>query len=311
MKRLFTILAATALALVLAPAAIAADGPSDDGQVLFSINGPVEVTADRQLDAVIVIDGDARIAGDVEAVFVVGGDVELVGATVDGIVVIDGAVTIDATSTVTGDVRTLAGTATVAPGATIGGDVKGLETDVANFGLWLAPVFILFAIGAALVSLVVALAVAALAARQVRSAELLISRQPGSTVLAGLVGFIVLPLLAVLSMITIVGAPIGLLLLLFILPTFAYLGWIVAAIWVGDWLTGGQRETPPVERPYRAAVVGVIVLGLLGIVPVVGPFVSLIASLFGYGALLLLAWRTFRHEPLPPMGVATPTPMPA
>jgi hypothetical protein len=311
MRRLFTILAVMALALILAPVALAADGPSDDGQVLFSINGPVDISADQQLDALIVVGGDARIAGEVTAVFVVGGDVELVGATIDAIAVIDGDISIDAATTVTGDVRTLSGTATVAPGADVRGEVKGLEGDVATLGLFLAPVFVLFAIGVALVTLVAALVVAALAARQVRNAEALISRQPGQTVLAGLVGMIGLPLIAVVSMVTIVGAPIGLFVLFFVLPAVAYLGWIVAAIWVGDWLTGGLRETPPVERPYRAAIVGVIALGLIGIVPVAGPFVSAIASLFGYGALLLLAWRTFRHEPLPPLGMAAPTPMPA
>ena len=44
------------------------------------------------------------------------------------------------------------------------------------------------------------------------------------------------------------------------------------------------------ERPYLAAVVGFVVLQVLGIVP----FVAAIASLFGFGAVMLIAWRSFR-----------------
>ena len=40
-----------------------------------------------------------------------------------------------------------------------------------------------------------------------------------------------------------------------------------------------------------AAVVGLIVLPVISIVP----FVGAVASLFGFGAVLLLAWRTFRQ----------------
>jgi hypothetical protein len=311
MKRLLTILAAMALALVLAPVALAADEVPADGQVLVSFNGPLEVPAGQHVEAVIVLGGDAVIAGEVDALVVIGGDATLTGARVDSIAMVDGDVTIDSASVVTGDIRTLSGSAIVAPGAEIGGDIKGLEGDLATLGFVVGPIFVLFAIGVALVTLVVALAVAALGARQVRTAETLISRQPGSTIVAGLIGVVLVPLFAALSIVTIIGAPIGLAVLLFVLPTVAYFGWIVAAIWTGDWLLMRHRGPYEAERPYQAAVLGVIVLGLVGIVPVAGPIVGAIASLFGYGSLLLLAWRTFRHEPLPPMGIATPSPMAA
>ena len=47
-----------------------------------------------------------------------------------------------------------------------------------------------------------------------------------------------------------------------------------------------------------AAVVGLIVLQIISIVP----FVGAIASLFGFGAVLLLAWRTFRQPSAPRAG---------
>ena len=94
--------------------------------------------------------------------------------------------------------------------------------------------------------------------------------------------------------VTIVGAPIGLGALLLVLPALAFLGWIVAAIWIGDWILG-RSGGPRAERPYAAAVVGVLVLALAGIVP----FVSAIATLFGFGALL----RDRVADPPPAHGV--------
>jgi hypothetical protein len=59
----------------------------------------------------------------------------------------------------------------------------------------------------------------------------------------------------------------------------------------------GSRET---GRPYRAAILGVIVLGIAGILP----FVSGIATLFGFGGLLLAAWRMLRPATPPAAPVA-------
>ena len=46
--------------------------------------------------------------------------------------------------------------------------------------------------------------------------------------------------------------------LFLVLPVLAFLGWIVAAIWLGDWLLGRMRGTREAGQPSLAAVVGVI-----------------------------------------------------
>jgi hypothetical protein len=63
------------------------------------------------------------------------------------------------------------------------------------------------------------------------------------------------------------------------------------------------------ERPYLAAVIGLLVLQALGLVPVLG-IVSALASLFGFGAVVLLAWRTLRAGGGTHVSVAGPTPAP-
>ena len=191
---------------------------------------------------------------------------------------------------VSGDVRTYEGTVTQATGAVVGGTVRTFERDPAALALFLIPLFLLLMLGLGIAGLAAALLVAAFGARQVRNAETLIAHEPGTVLVAGIVGSVVLPILAILTSITVVGAPLGLGALFIVLPAMVFLGWIVAAIFVGDWILGRGRGTHQADRPYLAAVVGVIVLAFAGLIP----FVSAIATLFGFGALLVMAWRILR-----------------
>ena len=181
---------------------------------------------------------------------------------------------------------------TQAPGASILGRTTAFETDLAALALLLVPVMIAFAIGLALAALVAAVVVALFASRQVREAEAQITTRPGHALVAGLAGSIVLPLVGGLLVISVIGAPIGLALLLGVLPVLAFVGWLVAAIWIGDWLIARSSGSAETGRPVRAAILGVIVLAIAGVLPLV----SGIATLFGLGALLLIGWRIVRPD---------------
>jgi hypothetical protein len=295
MRRSIGLLISLLLLSVLAvPGVLAADG-ANQGWVLLSFNGDADVASGQQADAVIVVDGNASVAGQVGTVVVTGGDATIDG-TVDTVAVIDGTLTLGDSARVTGDVWTLNATVDQAPGATVGGEVRGLESSLAALGFVLVPAFLLFLIGLALVTVVAAVVLALIAARQVRTAEALITREPLLVFVIGLIGAFLLPLAAVVAMFTVVGAPLGLAFLLMVLPAIAYAGWIVAAIWIGDWILSRSRSAPPPERPVLAAIIGVIVLGLIGLIP----FVSAIASAFGFGALLLYAWRLLIEHPVVP-----------
>lgn len=302
MRRVFVFLTAIVLVLGLAaPAVLAAEpGFAHTGTLLVAFNGDVTVPTGDTADGVLVTGGTATIRGTVETVVVLDGTAILEGAQVKSVFVTGGAVTIDAASTVTGDVRTLDATVTTDPAATIGGTVASLDKDLISAGAILAPAFVLFMLGFALVTLIAGLALAALASRQVRSAEALISREPGQTLLVGLAGLVVIPVVAILSMFTIIGAPLGLSILFVVWPAAAYAGYLVAGIFIGEWLLNRNAAEPP-ARPYLAAVVGLIALQVISLIP----FVGAIASLFGFGAVLLLAWRTFR-QPSPARPVTSP-----
>ena len=61
----------------------------------------------------------------------------------------------------------------------------------------------------------------------------MITKQPGETLLFGLAGLFVIPIVAILAMITVIGAPLGLAILLMVWPAAAFAGYLVAAIWIG------------------------------------------------------------------------------
>jgi hypothetical protein len=265
----------------------------------MAFNGDVTVPAGEQADTVFVANGTATISGQVKNVVVISGSAILNGATLENVFVTSGTVTLGAGTTVSGDVRTIDATVTQDPTAVVSGSVRAADADLIAFGAAIVPLIVLFFLGFALVTIVAGLALAALAARQVRSAEELMSHEPVETFIFGLAGLVVVPLVAILMMVTIVGLPLGLAILLMVWPAAAFAGYLIAGIWIGEWLLYRGDKVRP-ERPYLASVLGLIVLQVAGIVPFVVP----IASLFGFGAVLLLAWRTFQQHGASP--VVTP-----
>jgi cytoskeletal protein CcmA (bactofilin family) len=64
-------------------------------------------------------------------------------------------------------------------------------------------------------------------------------------------------------------------------------------------------------HPAWSLVLGVVVLGLLTLLPVIGPIIGFIAVVFGLGALGLAAWHAYRGTvPVPTPGLAAPVPAP-
>ena len=310
MKRLYVItLSILLMFLWLAPAVFAADPTlTTTGRVLVSTGGDLTLPAGEQADVVVVTNGTATIAGEVKTLVVVEGAANLNGARVESIFAVRSPINVGTGTVVTGDITQLDSPVTQAEGAQVQGTVRDFGVDLAGIGFVLAPAMFLLFIGFALATIAAGLVLAALGARQTRAAEALISHQPGHTLLWGLGGVFVPLLVVIMLLISVVGAPIGLGILFVVWPLTAFLGYLVAGIWIGDWIL--HRTSPEVvrERPYLAAVIGLVILQVLTIVP----FVTAIASLFGFGAVLLLAWRTFTQGTLgsaPVSHPATPTPM--
>ncbi len=310
MRRIASIAAALAVAfLILVPAAIAADPSPGGDQVLVAVNGDVTLPADQTADVVVVVKGTAHIAGIARTVVVVEGTAVVDGARIDNLWAIRSTVELQPGTVVTGDVMTLDATVHKVGDAAVQGAVTEITPAIIAMGAVLAPVAILFWFGLGLATLVAGLFLAGLAGRQVRQTELLISREPVPVLLVGIAGLILVQTVAVLLMISIVGAPLGLGMLFGVWPFVAFLGYLVAGVWVGDWVLARLQPGTVRERPYLASVVGLVLLQVLGLIPIVG-LISAIASLFGFGAVLLAGWRTLRGPGTPmPTGMPAPAPM--
>jgi hypothetical protein len=302
-KRFIGAAAGLLLALaLLVPAALAADPAiAHTGRVLFATDGDITVPAGDQADVVVVVNGTATIEGDVNTVVVVDGTLTMTGATSETVVAIRTPVTLGPGTVVGTGLYKLDALVTKMGDARVNGDIQDIGTQLAGASFFLGSMFLLLFIGFAIAGIAAALLVAALGARQVRAAEALISHRPLDTFLAGIVGVIAPIFVLGVLFVSVVGVPLALALMFVVWPLVGFLGYIVTGIWIGDWVLNRLDPGKVRERPYLASVIGLALLAALGIIPII----TGIASLFGYGAVLLLAWRTFRGERAP-MGITTP-----
>jgi hypothetical protein len=308
MKRLVALAGALVLGLgILVPSALAAAPMAHTGRVLISTQGDVTVAAGEQADVVVVVQGHADIQGDVNTLVVVDGTATLTGAELETIVAVRGTIEVADGTVIYGELQRLDSTVHQSGNVQIQGGITDISGWFVEASAVLAPALFLLWIGFGLSTIVAALFLAALATRQVRAAEQLISRDPFVTFLVGLLSVIAIPVGAVLLLVTVVGAPLGFGVLFAVLPLLAYAGYLVAAIWLGEWLLRRSGPRSEVERPFLAAVIGVVILGLVGLVPIVG-LISTIASLLGFGALIRLGYRALRGTPQPSVGAPMPAP---
>ena len=186
MRRVVVLAAALAAALLLiAPATLAADPAAGEGRVLVSVNGDVTLPPDQTAETIVVVDGVATIAGDVDTLVIVEGSAVLDGATAGTIWAVRSQVELGAGTIVTGEVMTLDSAVHQVGDATVQGGVTDMAGRLIAIGAFLAPAFLLFWLGAGLATLVAGLLLAGLASRQVRMAEAAIRSQPSPRSLQG------------------------------------------------------------------------------------------------------------------------------
>lgn len=98
--------------------------------------------------------------------------------------------------------------------------------------------------------------------------------------LVGLVAMIVVPVLVIISMSTIIGLPLGFLIM------FAWIiVWMIAIIVAGYWL--GRVMMPKQRNVILLMLVGVVVLAVIMSIPILGGIVWFLASLLGSGLILM------------------------
>lgn len=281
--------------LAMIPAAASAGDESPKEGILLRVNGDAALGVEESTGAVIVVRGDALIEGHADTVIVVDGVASLQGATVSTLVVVSGEAILGEGTTVSGDIWLTSATLTQSPDATVGGSVRRDVSGGLIVGLWV--VGIILGIGLGLLAIVGALTFAAVAPRVAKSAGAAIQDDFGQVVLAGLVLWIAVPILAAIAAITVIGLPIAFATWFGLLPVLGFLGYLVSGIWLGGLIVTRYRDA---AHPYVPALAGVGILVLTGIVPGFGWVVGTLASLLGGSALALVAWRSFRSDDVIP-----------
>ena len=289
------------LIVMLAPAAVAQDddGPDTDDQVVLT--GRLVVPEGDSVQTAVIFNGNATIEGTVSDVLVVfNGRTEITGTVGQDVVVFNGAVVLRSGARVGGDVISRQAPL-IEEGATVGGSVDDLETRwdfwnltfVGRLGWWLAYTVSTLVLGLVLLMLIPGLDPASIRALRDRL---------GATIGFGILWFILLPLVAVLLFVTLVGIPLGLFLLLALALIYS-IGYVVGALALGRLVVKVPRSR------YVAFLAGWGALRVIALVPFLGGLAWLVATVVGLGTL----WVTARAKPqvvVPAAPVAMP-PAPA
>jgi hypothetical protein len=175
----------------------------------------------------------------------------------------------------------IGGTVVERRGAAIGAEFSRITAAV-SFIAWL---------GMTLLFVVVALGWAAVGGRQLSDIAGLLGARPGLAAVTAVIFWIAVPVVTFVAFVTLIGIPIGITLLLVVLPLLWGLGYVSTGTRLGFFLADLRRTPPDLDRPYLEAVLGVVIFQLIGLIPILGGIVIALAGLFGAGAIVVRAWR--------------------
>lgn len=119
--------------------------------------------------------------------------------------------------------------------------------------------------------------------------------------LVGIVAVILLPLIAIVLIATVIGVPIGFAILLS-LPVIFIVSYSIAATGLADLIFNRPFAQRIAGRTAVFLIVGAVIIGLLSLVPVAGPWLVLLLLLWGIGAWLRSVRRRGRRRAIPPVG---------
>jgi hypothetical protein len=285
------LVAGALLAVVPAPSLARDIGPDDE----IVVTGTVRVPRGEHADRVVIGEGRVSIDGHVDGVILAfDAPVHISrGAVVDGKVIsLARRVTVDAGATLNNDLIYLDEEPRVARGATVYGDVRR-----ANLGdLWLGGFLVHAAVWVAftLSSLALGLILIWLTPAGALRATFRAARDRAGPALAWGIGlFIGLPVAAIVAVLTLVGIPLGLLMLLALLPLYA-IGYVASAFVLGRGLLSRRHST------VAAFLGGWGILRVIALAPGIGALAWLAATVFGLGVLTVALWRSRRPEAEPP-----------
>lgn len=270
------------------------------GDILIRVNGPVTIALGDTASAVLVINHDATIDGVVrEGLGVVNGTARVRGRVDGGLVVVNGHLDVEAGAVIERDIMLYHSTITRSSDAIINGVVR----DQTGFSLGAGAIWLVW-VSFTIVVVMAGVLFAEIAPVTLAESTQLLAKHGGQSALTALVVVAAVPALAFVSFATVIGIPLGLVLILVVIPALTFLGYLVSGEVVG-WAVAGYVPTLRASAHRQATtVLGLLTLQLAVTVPVVGGLIGLIASLLGAGALVARGWSRRSHARPAPMPVA-------
>jgi hypothetical protein len=276
----------SALVVVATSQPSSSRGPRQSGDVQIRINGPVTIARDDTASAVLVINHDATIDGVVrEGLGVVNGTARVRGQVNGGVVVVNGHLEVEPGAVIERDIMLYHSTITRANDAIINGVVR----DQTGFSVGAGAIWLVWSSFTIVVVMAGVLFAEIAPVTLAESTQLLVKRS-GQAALTALVVVAAVPALAFVSFATVIGIPLGLVLILVVIPALSFLGYLVTGEVVG-WAIAGYLPTLHESAHRRASIaLGLVTLQLAVTIPVVGGLIGFIASLLGAGALVAHGW---------------------
>ena len=260
------------------------------------ITGGAVVPPGQTAGDVVVVDGPVTIAGHATGdVVSVSGPVRVSGRVDGDLITVSDRAILAPSARVGGDLRYGDEPPVLARGARVGGEVSNEDwADARNGWGWVSGFAWWLAVSVS--TLIVGLLLVWLAPGALSAGQRAVREHVGATVGWGVAIAIGVPLLAVLALVTLVGIPLGLALLLAAIPV------LLVAYTTGAWIVGRRLLRSRSAGPWAALLAGWGLLRVLALIPVAGALVGLAATVVGLGALAVALWQARR----PATPVATP-----
>jgi cytoskeletal protein CcmA (bactofilin family) len=252
------------------------------------ITGGAVVAAGQTAGDVVVLDGTVRIAGHATGdVVSVSGPIRVTGRVDGDLIAVSDRAFLAPTARVGGDLRYGDQPPVLARGASVGGKIsKENWADTANGWGWISGLAWWLAVSVS--TLIVGALLVWLAPAALYAAERAVRERLGATVGWGVAIAIGVPLLAILALVTLVGIPFGVALLLAAIPV------LLVAYTTTAWTVGRRVLRNRSASPWAALLTGWGILRVLALIPVAGALIGLAATVVGLGALAVALWRARR-----------------
>lgn len=252
--------------------------------------------------SIVKVGSDVRIEEDmrIEDAVAIGGSVYIDGIIDGDAVAVGGTVHLGETAIIHGDVVTVGGSINKAKGAIVYGstvDVSAVNFENIFDNMNFTPDFPGIPRGIRFIPVIGLIALAALFAvlmpKELNKVASIAKNEPVVMFMWGLLGAILIVPLAIMLLISIVGIA---LIPLEILAVFlaSLIGYIAVSILVGKRILRAMKNDDP--NIILSALIGILLLWLVGLIPFFGTLVKVMACTIGFGAVIIAVARRNRRE---------------